>query len=67
VSYTSAAQNPVLARRLYDPLEASPAHFAHNDALWEWVKDNIQLPKPLTTEIERERQKIKDRSSGSAP
>ncbi len=65
VSYTSSSQNPVLVRRLYDPLEAGPAHFSHNDALWKWVKDNIQLPKTLIAEIESERQKIKTRSSAS--
>lgn len=59
VSYTSSTQNPVLLRRLYDPLEAGSAHFSHNDALWRWVKDNIQLPKALITEIESERHKIK--------
>jgi len=66
VSYTSSAQNPVLVRRLYDPLEAGPAHFAHNDALWKWVNDNIQLPRLLISEIESERQKIKAKSSASA-
>jgi hypothetical protein len=67
VSYTSSAQNPVLVRRLYDPLEAGPAHFSHNDALWKWAKENIQLPKTLIAEIESERQKIKAKSSASAP
>jgi hypothetical protein len=66
VSYTSSAQNPVLVRRLYDPLEAGPAHFSHNDAVWQWVKDNIQLPKTLTAEIESERQKIKAKSSAAS-
>ncbi|MCW2086187.1 UNVERIFIED_ORG: hypothetical protein M2193_008362 [Bradyrhizobium japonicum] len=67
VSYTSASQNPVLVRRLYDPLEAGPLHFAHNDALWNWVKDNIQLPKPLIAEIEGARGEIKARSSKLDP
>jgi hypothetical protein len=66
VSYTSSAQNPVLVRRLYDPLEAGPAHFSHNNVLWSWVKDNIQLPKTLIAEIESERDKIKAKSSASA-
>lgn len=66
VSYTSSAQNPVLVRRLYDPLEAGPEHFSHNDGVWKWVKDNIQLPKTLTAEIERERQKIKAKSSSAS-
>lgn len=65
-SYTSSSQNPVLVRRLYDPLEAGPAHFSHNDAVWQWVKDNIQLPKTLTAEIESERQKIKAKSSAAS-
>lgn len=67
MSYSSSSQNPVLVRRLYDPLEAGPASFPHNDALWKWVKDNIQLPKPLITEIEDGRQKIKGRANVSAP
>jgi hypothetical protein len=67
VSYTSSAQNPVLVRRLYDPLKAGPANFEHNDALWKWVKDNIHLPKPLVQEIESERQRIKASSSASTP
>ncbi|MET3225853.1 hypothetical protein ABIF35_006640 [Bradyrhizobium japonicum] len=67
VSYTSASQNPVLVRRLYDPLEAGPEHFAHNDALWNWVKDNIQLPRPLIAEIEGTRGEIKARSSKLDP
>lgn len=62
VTYTSSAQNPVLVRRLYDPLEAGSEHFPHNDALWKWVNDNIQLPKTLIAEIESERQKIKAKS-----
>ena len=62
MTYTSSTQNPVLLRRLYDPLEGGPKEFAHNDMLWEWVKSNIQLPKEVVKEIENERKEIKARS-----
>jgi hypothetical protein len=58
-TYVSSASNPVLVRRIYDPLRIGPNGFAHADALWEWVKTNIQLPKSLITEIENERNSIK--------
>jgi HEPN domain-containing protein len=63
MTYTSSTQNPVLVRRLYDPLEGGPTSFAHNDTLWEWVKGSIQLPKEVIKEIEEEREKIKAKSS----
>ncbi|HLW92014.1 MAG TPA: HEPN domain-containing protein [Roseiarcus sp.] len=62
-TYTSSAQNPVLARRLFDPLEGGSKNFAHNDVLWDWVKTNIHLPQELAKEIEEEREKIKAKSS----
>jgi len=66
-TYTSSSENPVLVRRLYDPLEAGPKHFAHADVLWQWVKGNIQPPKSLITEIEDERSKIKAKSGAETP
>ena len=63
MTYTSSAQNPVLVRRLFDPLESGPKEFAHNDMLWGWVKGNIHLPKEVIKEIEEERKKIKAKSS----
>lgn len=63
--YRSASNNPVLDRRIYDPLEGGPAHFAEADKLWDWIKANIQLPNEkksnddLVTEIEAERARIK--------
>lgn len=62
MSYTSSVRNSVLGRRLFDPL-GDPENFAHNDALWDWVKGNIQLPKETVKEIEEERAKIKAKSS----
>ena len=58
-SYVYASQDPVLVRRLYDPLNAGPAYFQESDKLWNWVKENIVLPKELTAEIEDERAKLK--------
>ncbi len=63
MTYTSSIQNPVLVRRLFDPLEGGPKEFAHNDMLWEWVKNNIHLSKEIIKEIEEERKKIKAKSS----
>lgn len=61
--YRSAWNNSVLIRRIYDPLEGGPANFTEADKLWNWIKDNVQLPnkKPndLVTEIETERARIK--------
>lgn len=59
ISMKWASQNPVLVRRLYDPLEAGPEHFHDSDELWAWVQDNIQLPKAVIDEINRERTKLK--------
>ncbi len=66
MTYTSSTQNPVLARRLFDPLEGDPKAFAHNDILWEWVKNNIQFPKEIINEIEEERKRIKAKSERGA-
>jgi hypothetical protein len=66
-TYTSSSSNPVLVRRLYDPLEGGPQNFAHADVLWQWVKDNIHLPKALVTEIEDQRNKIKAKATAAAP
>jgi hypothetical protein len=57
--YSSTARNPVLVRRLYDPLRAGPQAASNCDDLWRWVQDNIQLPKALVREIEQARQNIK--------
>ena len=59
--YGSTAQNPVLVRRLYDPLEMGPQYFSECDHLWKWVQDNIYIPKPLVKEIDDERKKLKTR------
>jgi HEPN domain-containing protein len=63
ISYIYASQNPVLVRRLYDPLEAGPAHFQKADELWSWVKSNIFLPDNLIEEIELARAALKAKAS----
>jgi hypothetical protein len=36
--------NPVLVRRILDPLESGrPDQKAHSDKLWSWVRGNIQI------------------------
>jgi hypothetical protein len=58
-TFTSAYQNPILMTRLYETLDCGTSHFAEGDRLWEWVKANIRLPRPLVAEIEAERLKRK--------
>jgi len=58
--YRSASREPVLVRRLFDPLRAGPENFREADELWEWVNRNIQLPKWLVNEIEEERIRLKE-------
>lgn len=67
ISYSWSSHDSVFIRRLYDPLEAGPEHFLHSDTLWQWVQDNIQMPRQLTTDIENERKKIKAKSKGNTP
>jgi hypothetical protein len=64
IVYRTASQNPVLVRRLFDPLEAGAQHFAGSDVLWQWVKDNIYLSRALRKEIEEERQRLKTKVRG---
>jgi hypothetical protein len=59
MTYSTASQNPVLARRLYDPLKGGPEHFEHADLVWQWVQDNIKLSKKLRDEIDGERARLK--------
>lgn len=56
--YATSSQNPVLVRRLFDPLRGASS-FEDADKLWAWVKGNIQLSNPLKKEIEHERAKLK--------
>jgi hypothetical protein len=58
-TFMSASKNPILITRLYDPLDYGTSQFAEANELWEWVKTNIQLPKPLVAELEAERIKRK--------
>lgn len=58
-SYTFASKDSVFIRRLFDPLNAGPQHYAHADKLWAWVKIHIKLSKELIKEIEAEREKLK--------
>jgi hypothetical protein len=62
--YRTASLNPVLVRRLYDPLAGGPTNFEKADALWQWVKTNIKLPDKLISEIETERQRLKAEAQG---
>jgi hypothetical protein len=62
MTYNFASQNPVLGLRLYEPLELGQEHFAAADELWQWVKDNIFIPKWLITDIEKERQQLKSKA-----
>lgn len=54
-----ASQNPILMTRLYETLDAGTSHFADGDRLWEWVLENIQLPRGLPDKIEQERARRK--------
>lgn len=56
--YRSSAENPVLVRRIFDPLEW-PQYFAEADKLWDWLKSNITLPRTMIADIEAERNRIK--------
>jgi hypothetical protein len=58
-SYTSSAENPVLVRRIFEPLECGPQYFAEADRLWNWLKSNIIIPRTIIAEIEAERDRIK--------
>ncbi len=62
MTYNYASENPVLGRRLYEPLNSGPQHFGAADELWQWVKENILIPKWLITEIEKERERLKAES-----
>lgn len=58
-NYSSSSSNPVLVRRIFDPLERGPQHFAEADELWDWLKSNITLPRAVVADIEAERDRIK--------
>lgn len=62
-SYTWSSQEPVLVKRLFDPLERGPESYSESDALWQWTKDNVQLPSKLVSEIEVTRSQIKQKHS----
>ncbi|KQY99994.1 hypothetical protein ASD45_03655 [Pseudolabrys sp. Root1462] len=63
MEYRSSVQNPVLVRRIYDPLAGGAENLADADRLWDWVKSSIQLPKDLIDEIEIERENMKNKYS----
>jgi hypothetical protein len=64
--YEVAAQNPVLVRRILDPLGTGPQAAREADELWEWVKSNIFLPRELIKEIDAARKERKDQSQARA-
>ncbi len=50
--------NPVLLRRVIEPLDAGkPEYDKHADALWQWTKNNIHLPKEFIDVYEVDRAK----------
>ena len=64
IGYVTASQNPVLFRRIYEPLKHGPQHFAETDQLWEWVQDNIYMPKKVIKEIDGDRERLKRKWTG---
>ncbi len=53
-----SSSNPVLLRRVIEPLDAGkPDYDQHADALWQWTKGNIYLPKEFIDVYEAERAK----------
>lgn len=65
-NYSTSSENPVLVRRIFEPLERGPAHFAKADKLWEWLKANVQIPKHLVKKIEDERDRFKAKSAANS-
>jgi hypothetical protein len=50
--------NPVLVRRILDPLDAGkPENDKRADDLWNWVRENIYLPREFVDVYEKERTK----------
>lgn len=66
-TFTSASQNPVLVRRIYEPLEYEARDIKSADKLWGWLNANIQIPKGFLGDMEQERAAIKARSLGCSP
>jgi hypothetical protein len=57
--YSTSSRDSVFIRRLFDPLEWGPEHFAEADALWNWLSSNVYLPRELRKEIELKRRELK--------
>lgn len=55
--------NPVTVRRFLEPLDAgTDAQDKHADELWEWAKDNVQLPGAFVKLYEAERKARKQKA-----
>ena len=60
IDYAMSSVNPVLVRRILDPLDVGDAQQQReSDELWQWVQDNIYLPKDYVTAYNVERAKRK--------
>lgn len=65
--YGATFVNPVLVRRILDPLESGkPEYEAHSDKLWKWVHDNIHLPSDFIDAYEKARLEKKANSKVKA-
>jgi len=63
MEYRYSTRQPVFIRRLFDPLRGGSKNFPAADALWGWVKKNIQLPNELIKEIEAEQARLKSQAT----
>lgn len=58
--YGMASVNPVLVRRILEPLDSGdPEQEKEADELWQWVQDNIYLPPEYVKAYNAERSKRK--------
>jgi HEPN domain-containing protein len=65
--YRHAFSNPVLERRLLEPLDGGPENFASADELWKWVRTNIYLPPKFIKDYEDEREARKAKHMPKTP
>jgi len=60
LGYGMSSVNPVLVRRILEPLDSGdPRQEREADQLWQWVQDNIYIPKEYVTAYNSERLKRK--------
>lgn len=66
--YGFSGANPVLVRRILDPLRAKdPVRTAQADRTWRWVRGHIRLPPELIDAYEKERCKLRRSKDGRHP